>query len=104
MAEGDDWRVEARTVLVGMGMANTPERIADIERRQRQVDKATRPKPTKSFAAVAAQKRGSAPKAVSAKQRKLESLPPKGPRPSLVHPGQREAFGRDDDDTVVLKG
>jgi hypothetical protein len=109
MAESDSGRVEPRPVLVGMGIGSTstPERIAEIEQRAKQVEKLTRPKPTEEFSQVLARRgSGRAAPQPTVKEEKLQALPKRGPRPSLVHPAQREVFGRDvdEDETVVLKG
>ncbi|OGQ84972.1 MAG: hypothetical protein A2289_12500 [Deltaproteobacteria bacterium RIFOXYA12_FULL_58_15] len=102
----DDNRVEPRLTLVGSGAGTTPERISEIEQRARQLEKASRPKPKKAFAAVMAKKVADlVSEEVSDKEKRRRSLPKKGPRPSLVHPVQREVFGRDqNDEDVILKG
>jgi hypothetical protein len=106
MGEYDEHRVEPHTVLVGMGMGATPERIADIEERQRQLEKLSRPKPNEAFDSVMSKGRGAVvASAPTRKEQQRQALPRHGPRPSLVHPAQRETYGRDSDsDTVVLKG
>lgn len=101
----DDRRVEARVGLLGRGSGTTPERIAELEARAREADKANRAKPTKSFGSLMNTQATPAPEkkpARAKKERELKSTP----RPGLAHPGQRETFGRQDakDDTVVLKG
>jgi hypothetical protein len=107
MGEYDDRRVEPKTVLVGMGMGSTPERLGELEQRRRELEKLSRPKPTEAFEQVMARGRGPAKVATSsAKEQKRQALPRKGPRPGLVHPDQRDAYGRDEaaEKTVVLKG
>ncbi len=107
MAEYDEGRVEPKTVLVGMGMGVTPERLGEIEQRRKELEKLSRPKPTRRFGDVMARRGGRGePPAASAKEQKRRALPKKGPRPSLVHPAQRDALGRDgsEDESVVLKG
>ncbi len=107
MGEYDDRRVEPKTVLVGMGMGATPERLGEIEQRRRELEKLSRPRPTEAFEQVMARRRGKAKAAPpSPKEQKRQGLPRRGPRPGLVHPDQRDACGRDDaaDETVVLKG
>ncbi len=109
MAEGDEWRVEARTVLTGRGMGVTPEKIAELQNRAAQMEKLNRPKPTQDFSKVLAKKTGSAPAPEpTEKQQKYDALPKKGPRPRLLHPAQREEFGREDTATssepVIIKG
>jgi len=110
MAENTSGRIEPHTMLVGLGMGVTRERITELEERARQVEKQTRPKPTEAFSAVMSRRTvadAAAPHEPSAKEQKLEALPKKGPRPSLVHPAQRQAFGRDGDEQaepVIIKG
>ncbi len=107
MAEYDDGRVEPKTVLVGMGMGVTPERLGEIEQRKKELEKLSRPKPTQAFGDVMARRRGRAePPPATAKERSRQALPKKGPRPALVHPAQRDAYGRveSEDEPVVLKG
>ena len=109
MAEGDDRRVEPRQVLIGRGMGVTPEKIADLQRRVEQAEKAARKEPVQPFSAVLARGRGAtgdSDEELSEKDKRLQSLPKKGPRPGLVHPAQRDVYGREEEaqDTVVLKG
>ncbi len=107
MAEGDAGRVEPRTVLVGMGNSATPERIAELERRAQEVERRTRKKPLRSFSQVLAQHgKGAVEAPLSPKDEKYNALPKRGPRPSLLHPAQRDAFGREEEalEPVVLKG
>jgi hypothetical protein len=107
MGEYDDRRVEPKTVLVGMGMGATPERLGEIEQRRRELEKLSRPKPTEAFEQVMARRRGPARSAaVSPKEQKRQALPRRGPRPGLVHPDQRDEYGRDEESKskVVLKG
>ncbi|MBN1959576.1 MAG: hypothetical protein JW841_01405 [Deltaproteobacteria bacterium] len=106
MGEYDDRRVEPHTVLVGKGMGVTPESIAQLEERQRLLEKSSTPKPNDSFLTVLSKKQSNNKKTTSSiKEKKRASLPSQGPRPGLVHPQQRETFGRDqNDDTVILKG
>lgn len=108
MPGGDD-RVEPKTSLIGRGNGATPEHITELERRSREVEQTSRPQPQRSFAKVLAQ-RGNQEKTdnepVSAKQKRWQALPKKGPRPSLLHPAQRDAYGRSESETepVVIKG
>jgi hypothetical protein len=107
MGEYDDYRVEPRTALVGLGMGVTPERLSEIAARSRELEKLGRAKPAESFERVMA-RRGSSAKAAPApgKKRKREALPRKGPRPGLAHPEQRDRFGRSEatEDPIILKG
>jgi hypothetical protein len=104
MAEGDDRRVTARTVLVGSGMGTTPERIADIERRAAALDKIGR-KPTEPFAGVLSRKSGGTPKVTAKRGSKRDDLPKRAPRQKLGTASQRAAVGReDDDDPFIVKG
>ena len=48
----DDRRVEARLGLVGRGAGTTPERIAELEARARELGRLNKAKPTKSFGAL----------------------------------------------------
>jgi hypothetical protein len=112
MSEGcvvvdEDRRVELRATLVGRGNATTPERIAELQRQAAEIDKARPVKPRKPFADVMATKGAEQPAAaLPTREKKRRSLPKKGPKPGLVHPVQREVYGRgeDGDDNVVLKG
>lgn len=105
----DDRRVEARLGLVGRGSGTTPERIAELAQRQRELDKADKKKPAKAFGEHLA---GGAAKAQPARTATIDGRKPrvrelkKTPRPGLVHPAQKEAFGREDEaeDPVILKG
>ena len=110
------WRVQldehAKVERVEQIQADDPlltldqaRRIRELEERAAQLEKISRPKPQKKFSAVLAKGRG-APAEPTPKEKKLQALPKKGPRPGLVHPGQRQTYGRgeDADDTVVLKG
>ena len=107
MAE-DDRRVVMRPMVVAGGMTATAEGIADLERRRAQAERAQRPAPTRDFAALVKKGRAeaAAPPEPTEKERRKAALPQRGPRPALVHPAQRDAYGREDDgdETVVLKG
>lgn len=101
----DDWRVEARLNLLGRGSGTTPERIAELEARAKELDKLNKTKPATAFGSLikatpepASNKPPPRPK----KERKLTATP----KPGLVHPRQRETFGREDEsgDDVILKG
>lgn len=103
----DDRRIEGRVGLVGRGSATTPERIAGLEQRARELEKLSRPKPAKSFAEVVGA--GVAAPRVEpkrAKPRRERKLMDKAPRPGLSHPAQREVYGRgeDADEPIIIKG
>ena len=107
MAENDDRRVEARLDLNGRGLSATPERIAELQHQARELDKLHSTPPARTFEMVMAEKGGrAAPPTLSAKEKKRSALPKKGPKPSLRHPAQRQAYGReeDSDEPVILKG
>ncbi|MEE8408103.1 MAG: hypothetical protein V3T05_00730 [Myxococcota bacterium] len=108
MGESDDRRVEPRTSLVGRGIGTTPERIHEIQRRALEIEKLDRAKPTREFSAVMADVAAGMPDEdeLTEKEKKQRALPKKGPRPGLVHPSQRDVYGREDgeEDPVVLKG
>lgn len=107
MADDDDRRVEPKGMLVGRGMGTTPERIDELRRRADEIAKSDRPKPAVPFARVLALRaKGAKEPEPSAKEKRRRALPKKGPKPALVHPSQRETFGRsaDDDDDIVIKG
>lgn len=98
-----DDRVETRVTLVGRGIGATPESIDELRKRARQLEKLTRKKPTKHFGDLlgeAEEPGDSEPDLEPSSQ----SSPT--PRPGLVHPSQRQAYGRDENsrETVVLKG
>lgn len=102
----DDRRVEARLGLIGRGAGTTPERIAELEARARELDKLNKAKPTKSFAAMVNTQAKPEDDKKKPARKKTERELKSTPRPGLAHPGQRQTFGREDakDDTVVLKG
>ena len=102
--EGDDRRVEPRTVLIGRGVATDPQRLAELEARAKEMGKLNRPKPARSFSQVLAM--GGHSSVEDKKKDSHEKLPRRGPRPALVHPAQRKLYGRqpDDEERVVLKG
>lgn len=104
MADDKKNRVEVRLSLAGRGMSATPDRIAEMQQQVAQHEKLTKAKPTRSFAAVLNSKIPPAPRALSEKEKRYAALPAKGPKPSIVHPDQRDVFGRAEDDIVVLKG
>ncbi len=91
--------------MVGRGNATTPERIAELQQRAAEVERQSRPPPSRPFAQVLATGQP-AVRPESKKERRRKALPRRGPRPALVHPVQREVFGREDDvdEPVVLKG
>jgi hypothetical protein len=103
----DDRRVEPRTVLVGRGSAATPEKIEEIRRRALEMEKLDRKKPAREFAAVIADlAEETQDEDLSEKEKRQRALPKRGPRPGLLHPAQRDAYGREDDgeDPVIIKG
>ena len=103
----DDRRVEPRPVLVGRGFGVTPEKIAELERRAAESQKAVRTPPTEAFAAILAKgRKTSDEEQLSDKEKRTQALPRKGPAPKLAHPSQRDTFGRDgdSDEAIVLKG
>ena len=107
MADDGDRRVEPRTLLVGRGSGATPEKIADLQRRVDEVERAHQLPPAKSFSAVLAKASSDRSEGeLSDKERKLGALPKTGPRPGLLHPSQRSMFGRVEEtkDVIVLKG
>lgn len=107
MGEYDSRRVEPRTTLVGIGMGVTPERIAEIEHRRRELEKVSAARPERAFGEILSSRGdGAQVETPSVKQKKLQALPRKGPRPALVHPGQRQSYGREQasEDVVILKG
>jgi hypothetical protein len=104
----DDRRVEARLNLVGRGSGTTPERIAELQARAREVEKLSR-KPSKSFGALVNSVQPTEPSEDEKKRTrgKKASELAKKPRPGLAHPGQRQTFGRDDEkshESIVIKG
>src|SRR5690606_2887267 len=102
MAQNGGGRIEPKTLLVGLGLATTPERIAELQERARQHENATRKRPERTFSSVLKAERP----APSEKETKAATLPKSGPRPALAHPKQREEFGRQEGsgEAVVLKG
>jgi hypothetical protein len=100
----DDRRVETRLGLIGRGSGTTPERVAELQARQREVDKVNKAKPTKSFGALVNTQATPEADKKPARAKKERTLTK--PKHGLAHPSQRETFGREDakDDTVVLKG
>ncbi len=104
----DSGRVDPPALFVGRSLPPSPQSIEELTRQAQRVERMLPGKPTKPFASVlgdgAAKVQEAAP--VDAKETKRRALPKKGPRPSLVHPAQREAYGRDGDtdEAVVLKG
>jgi len=105
MADDDDRRVEPRGVLVGRGLGVTPEKIAQMQQRAAEIEKLSRPKPAKAFAAVLAEQPEEEIE-LSEKEKRRRALPKRGPRPGLRHPVQRDQFGRgvDGDDEIIIKG
>lgn len=99
-------RVELNLSFVGNGLQSTPEKIEQMQRRQQELERLQRPKTTAEFAKVLGEKSGAIPRILSKKEQKLRSLPKRGPKPGLVHPGQREVYSRDEqcENTIVLKG
>jgi len=105
MAE-DDRRVVGRPMVVLGGMTATPQGIAELQAQRERIERLSRPPPATSFASVLAGKGDGRTPEPSEKEKRRAALPKQGPRPGLVHPAQREAYGRadDDDETIVLKG
>ena len=114
-------RVEPKQMLVGRGMGTTPERLEEIQRRAKELERLRPAKPSRAFASLMTPQpktespivkvRGPGPNLVpevnsgtSPKETRQKKLPKKGPRPSLLHPGQQQGFGREAADDVVLKG
>lgn len=97
-----DDRVETRVQLVGRGIGATPENIDQLRKRSRTLEKLSRKKPTKKFGEFLAV--DEAPEA-EAESEDVQTAPP-GPRPGMVHPSQRQAYGRDGrtGESVILKG
>ena len=102
----DDRRVAPLPMVVAGGMTATAEGIAELERRRIKVERQRRPKPTKDFGAILKRKATEDEEEPSEKEKRFAELPKKGPRPGLVHPSQRDAYGRDEesDEPVILKG
>lgn len=89
-------------------MGTTPERIRELDEQAKRWAKLGGPPPSKTFAQVMGRWRN-APDAEGLDEpdeasRKREKLPRQGPRPAMVHPSQRDVFGRGDDEPLVLKG
>jgi hypothetical protein len=109
MSDGDR-RVSMKPLTVAGGMTATPEGIADLERRRAEIERTNRPPPTQPFSAHMKKKRAeqkAVDPVVSEKEKKRQALPKKGPRPGMVHPAQRDVYGRDDEENeeaIVLKG
>lgn len=101
-----DRRVEPRTVLVGLGMAVTPERLGEIEQRRRELERLTQSKPREDFSTVMGRRGQKPAPSPTPKEQKRQALPRKGPRLALAHPAQRDAYGREESDeaSIVLKG
>ena len=100
-------RVEPRTALVGRGLGASPERIEELREEAERIDKLHRPAPARPFDEVLASVRDEdTTPATEQDADGVEELPPKGPRPALLHPAQRERYGREgrDEEVVVLKG
>lgn len=95
-------------MVVAGGMTATPEGIAELERKRVQMEKATRPPPSRAFATLLRKPdpNESEEEQLSEKEKKRRALPKKGPKPALTHPALREVFGRDEDsdEEVVIKG
>ncbi len=102
----DDYRVEPRERLMGRGIATTPERVDELRQRAEEAARGSRTKPVRSFAQVMGGERPAASEQVNAKEKRRRGLPKKGPRPTVAHPAQRDAYGREDhrDEVVVVKG
>lgn len=98
-----DDRVETRVTLVGRGIGATPESIDELRKRARELEKLTRKKPTKRFGDLLgdAEEAGDSERDVEASPRSTPA-----PRPGLVHPSQRQVYGRDENsrEAVILKG
>ena len=105
----DDRRVEPKPMLVGRGSGTTPERIEQLRKQADDRARATRKPPSQPFSAVLAKGRDkpdSEPES-EAEEESQDELPEKGPRPGLVHPSQKESYGREGKegkDVVILKG
>ena len=97
----EDRRVEAKTLLIGMGLGTTPERIEELKRRIKESEKLTPKTPSQPFSSVLSKQTAAKPQ--SRKEQQTQRLPKKGPRPKMVHPSQRELLERDHD-PIVLKG
>lgn len=108
MADNDDYRVEPRQSVVGGGGMNaTPERIAELAQRQAKMERMARTPPKTPFSDVLAKgKAAPEEKPLSEKEKKLQALPKKGPRPAMSHPALKKRFGRSEEskEDVVLKG
>lgn len=106
---GNRDRIEVSVTLTGSGASATPERIASLQRQQIEQSRPDKATAAAAFASVMRGKGGGSgkvPAKLSAKEEKQQALPKKGPKPGMVHPGLRDAFGRDeyDDGDVVVKG
>jgi hypothetical protein len=103
-----DRRVVGKPMVVQGGMTATPEGIAELERQRARVERAAQPEPTTPFSAHLKKGRDakSAEAVLSEKEKKKQALPKKGPKPGMVHPAQRDVYGRDEEseDAIVLKG
>ncbi|MEM6531501.1 MAG: hypothetical protein AAF654_02700 [Myxococcota bacterium] len=97
-----DDRVETRVQLVGRGIGATPESIDQLRKRSRELEKLSRKKPTKKFGDLL---EGDDEEAVEEPAPEGDAAPP-GPRPGLVHPSQRQVYGRENrkGESVILKG
>jgi hypothetical protein len=96
-------------MVVRSGNNATAEGIKELEQRRIQSERLARTKPATPFSDVLAKKQEEQEEEPepSEKEKRFAALPKKGPAPGLVHPAQRDAYGRDGDEneeTVVLKG
>ena len=95
-------------MIVTGGMIATPEGIAALQARLREIERSQRPEPTESFSKVLKRKKKDDQNSEEQAEGEADTqaeLPAKGPKPALVHPSQRDVYGREkDDEPVVLKG
>ncbi len=98
-------RIESHLGLVGRGLGATPEKIAELETRAKEAERLSRPDPKSKFSDVLSKGRPASADAELA-DAEIDERPKKGPRPGLLHPAQREAFGLDagKKSKVVIKG
>jgi hypothetical protein len=106
LAETDDGRVEARLGAVRGGFGSSADKIGELEARRLQFERQMRPPPTTRFSdLLRGEKEAEGEPEMSAKEKKLQELPRKGPQISGVPPRVRTRLGRAEaDGDVVLKG